>query len=147
MDIDVASSANVEIVDFKCKNVGTQNVDQATVSGKDIPSTNEKRVLVGNTKSRDFTKQLSDVYAVNGRGQSYTEKKSVQELNCCNALGLRGSILLLLTLAVTVFHWTILFLYASTKQGIFTNLGRPYVWLFLLISIVFTILLFWVVLR
>ena len=102
-------------------------------------------MLVGNTKSR-VHEATGDVYAVDGRGQSYTEKKSarIKLLQWSWAAWVYSAFADTSSYSIS---WTILFLYTYTSYGFFANLGRPYVWLFLLISIVFTILLFWVVLR
>ena len=69
------------------------------------------------------------------------------KINCCNVFGCRGLTLILLTIAITVFQWIVLIFYTRTPNDPFARLGRPWVWVFLIIALVFTLLFVWIVIR
>ena len=64
------------------------------------------------------------------------------KIKCWNVFRCRGLTIILLTILITVFQWVVLVAFTRTPRDPFAKLGRPNVWVFLVIAIIFTLLFF-----
>ena len=65
-------------------------------------------------------------------------------INFWGAFRCRGLALISLVLLVAVFQWIVFFSYSSTIISLFKRIDREFVWIFLVIAILFTLLLGWI---
>ena len=115
----VVSSVNVEIVDSNKEETGKPKQD-ASVKEK-------KR----KKKATLMSPQAMIIEITN-------------QLNVCTVFGVRGFVLLLLVIGIAGFQWAVLVIYSRSLFSPFTNMGRPFVWIFLVMAIIFTLLALWI---
>ena len=98
---------------------------------------------VSEENDNDDALPVSNVEINIGEENEMIAHQFYQESNCCNILGFRGIFIFALTIVVTVFQYAILLTFSRTYSGTIQGLSRPGVWLFVVLSALFTILLLW----
>jgi len=68
-------------------------------------------------------------------------------LTCCNTWSTKSFFLFFLIVAVGTFHFIVLLLYATSSDGLFANLSRDFVFVFMVFFIMYTLLCIWFIIR
>jgi hypothetical protein len=142
---DVVSFEAVEIVNLNSEETEAQR-------GSESSSDNKQPDRANKTKGNDQTEQGGLVNKTKKNQRKLMSPLTIidevkSRLNFCNVFGMRGFVLLLLIIGISVFQWAVLVGYTRTTFNLFTNIERPFVWVFLVMAIIFTLLSLWIFIR
>ena len=71
----------------------------------------------------------------------------IKKLTCCNTWRCRGCSMFLLLVCVTIFYVILLVVYSASSDGVFALLSRPYVWTFLVMTVLYILEGLWFIIR
>ena len=101
-----------------------------------------------NNNHNDMTKKTAKKNNTNtdNNNNNNTKKKTIKkkhQLSCYNVFGLRGFLIYILMIAITVFHFIVGLTYSKSINRLFAQIGRPWVWAFYVLGILF-FMLWWI---
>eukprot|EP00943_MAST-04B_sp_MAST-4B-sp1_P009754 g9754.t1 len=139
---DVVSSISVKIVELNNEGIDAQR-------GNGFSSGNKQPNRANKTITTSQSDQSASGKKKNRRKRGVKSPEAIvdevrRKLNFCNVFGVRGFVSLLLVIGIAGFQWAVLVIYSRSLFSPFTNMGRPFVWIFLVMAIIFTLLALWI---
>ena len=139
---DVVSSVSVKIVELNNEGIDAQR-------GNGFSSGNKQPNRANKTITTSQSDQSASGKKKNRRKRGVKSPEAIvdevrRKLNFCNVFGVRGFASLLLVIGIAGFQWAVLVGYSRSLSSPFTKMGRPFVWIFLVMAIIFTLLALWI---